>query len=79
MKQECEILGKCGFFKKYHDIKNLACRGFIRMYCRGPKMDECKRKQYLAEHGHPPDDDMLPSGDPILISKSQPPSDETHS
>ena len=78
MKEECEILNQCGFFKKYQAVKDLACRGFIRLYCRGPKMDQCKRKQYRAEHGVPPSDDMMPSGDPIMISKDAPKSDESN-
>lgn len=59
---ECELLATCGFFKKYQDTLNLACKGFIKTYCKGELMDECKRKEYRAEHGVPPEDDMLPSG-----------------
>jgi len=68
MKEECELLGVCGFFQKYQAVKDLACRGFIRLYCRGPKMDECKRKQYRREQGELPSDDMLPSGQTIVMS-----------
>ena len=59
---ECELLETCGFFKKYQESLNLACKGFIKTYCKGERMDECKRKEYRAEHGQPPQDDMLPSG-----------------
>jgi hypothetical protein len=62
---DCELLATCGFFKKYQNTKELACRGFLAQYCRGPKQDECKRKQYRQEHGKPPPDDMLPSGQVI--------------
>lgn len=62
MMKECEMLNNCGFFKKYRQTKDLACKGFMRMYCRGDKQEECKRKQYKKQHGHPPSDDMLPSG-----------------
>lgn len=65
MATECELLANCGFFRKYAKAKNLACEGFIRMYCRGAKMDECKRKQYRREHGAPPPDDMMPNGNTI--------------
>ncbi|MEW5948151.1 MAG: hypothetical protein AB1711_01915 [Thermodesulfobacteriota bacterium] len=58
----CELLEKCGFFKKYQGAKDLACRGFINQYCNGPKMNECKRKEYRKKHGTPPPDDMLPNG-----------------
>ncbi|MBD3242265.1 MAG: hypothetical protein GF331_16855 [Chitinivibrionales bacterium] len=65
MSQECERLEKCGFFKKWSVKKDLACRGFIQTYCRGEKRDQCKRKTYFNEHGAPPSDDMLPSGQMI--------------
>lgn len=59
---DCELLARCGFFKKFQNTLDLACRGFMNSYCRGPKMADCLRKQYRSEHGCPPDDDMLPSG-----------------
>ncbi|MDH3998425.1 MAG: hypothetical protein OET90_06260 [Desulfuromonadales bacterium] len=59
---DCELLDVCGFFKKYNDTINLACRGFVKTYCRGDKMNECERKKYRLEHGAPPADDMLPTG-----------------
>ncbi len=62
MAAECELLNTCGFFKKYQDTKSMACKGFIQMYCKGDKMDECKRKQYRQEHGKPPIDEMMPNG-----------------
>ena len=66
-KDQCELLEICGFFKKYQAVKDLACRGFIRLYCKGPMMDQCKRKKYREEHGFPPHDDMMPSGHDIII------------
>ena len=65
MAQECDSLPKCGFFKKYDSANNLACRGFIAQYCKGSKMDQCKRKDYKKAHGTPPPDDMMPSGQMI--------------
>ena len=59
---KCELLEKCGFFKKYQNSIDLACKGFIRMYCKGEKMIECKRMDYRKKHGAPPTDDMLPTG-----------------
>lgn len=59
---DCELLNRCGFFRKYQDTLDLACRGFMNMYCRGPKMKDCLRMRYRAEHGAPPEDDMLPTG-----------------
>jgi hypothetical protein len=60
--QECELLEECGFFKKYQATKDLACKGFIQQYCKGPKMNQCRRKEYRQAHGKPPSDDMMPNG-----------------
>ncbi len=59
---KCELLEQCGFFRKYRDTLNLACRGFIKTFCEGERMDACKRKEYRLKHGTPPPDDMMPSG-----------------
>ncbi|PLX96759.1 MAG: hypothetical protein C0621_01450 [Desulfuromonas sp.] len=59
---DCDLLEKCGFFAKYRDSLNLACRGFIKSYCTGEKMDDCERKRYRQQHGAPPVDEMLPTG-----------------
>ncbi len=56
MAQECEKLATCGFFRKYAEVKDLACRGFINQYCKGDKMDQCKRKEYSRKHGEAPSD-----------------------
>lgn len=59
---ECELLETCGFFRKYADSLDLACRGFIKSYCKGEKMDSCSRKLHRTAHGTPPENDMMPSG-----------------
>lgn len=38
------------------------------MYCQGDKQSQCKRKQFKAEHGHPPSDDMMPNGQILLVA-----------
>lgn len=65
---ECELLDKCGFFRKYQESQDMACRSFIKGYCKGDKMDDCERKKYRAQHGTAPDDDMMPTGQ--MIPKS---------
>jgi hypothetical protein len=62
METECSLLTKCGFFIKYCNTKELACRGFINQYCKGPKQYECKRLEYRNKNGVPPPDDMMPTG-----------------
>ncbi len=61
-REHCELLNDCGFFRKYQQTLDLACRGFIKVYCQGPKMDDCERKRYRAANGGPPHDDMMPNG-----------------
>jgi len=62
MPQQCELLASCGFFKANQSSNDLACKGFISQYCRGPRMAECKRKAYRQQHGAPPPDSMMPNG-----------------
>jgi hypothetical protein len=58
----CELLGTCGFFKKYEKDWSIVCKAMIRDYCTGSHMEECKRKEYRKQHGGPPVDEMLPTG-----------------
>ncbi|MEW6291364.1 MAG: hypothetical protein ACOY4W_00165 [Thermodesulfobacteriota bacterium] len=69
MSKECELISKCGFFKKYQSAKVLACKGFILNYCKGSQMNQCKRKEYRQKHGSPPSDDMMPTGQMIAGTK----------
>lgn len=65
MENECKMLATCGFFKKYQDSKELACRGFILQYCKGDKMNDCKRLEFRMKNGVPPSEDMMPNGQMI--------------
>jgi hypothetical protein len=69
MNQECELLSKCGFFNKYQETKDLACKGFIYQYCKGENIAQCKRREYRMKNGTPPSDDMMPNG--LIISASK--------
>lgn len=59
---DCPNLVNCGFCKKYNCSKDLAVKGFIAMYCKTEKQNECKRKLYKKEKGTPPPDNMMPNG-----------------
>ena len=61
-KKTCQFLDKCAFFRKYKQHLGGAYHGFVSMYCRGPKLEECKRRQFRLEKGVPPSDEMLPNG-----------------
>lgn len=60
--QECPNLAGCGFIEKYSTSKSLAVKGFIALYCKGSRQGDCKRKQFKAETGQKPPDDMMPNG-----------------
>lgn len=62
MTETCELLSTCAYFEKYKDSKMTLCQGWIRQYCQGPQMDQCKRKLYRKEHDTAPPVDMMPSG-----------------
>jgi hypothetical protein len=63
--KDCESIDRCGFFKKYQSSKVLACKGFTSLFCKGPKMNDCKRKEFRQTHGTPPPDDMMPNGQTV--------------
>ena len=62
MSNKCELLTNCGFFNKYRPVNELACKWFVKEYCLGIKMDECKRKEYRIQTGELPNDDLMPNG-----------------
>lgn len=59
---ECPNLQKCGFCKKYNRSKSLAVQGFINLYCKTEKQNECKRKAFKEKNGTLPADNMMPNG-----------------
>lgn len=66
MEQECELLERCGLFKKYQPTDDLACEWFIDKYCSGLGISRCRRKRFYAKYGIVPPDDMLPTGTMIV-------------
>jgi hypothetical protein len=67
----CQNLQECGFFAKYSVANERACDGFINMYCRGAKQNDCKRKACRQEHNAPPPDEMMPNGGRVPSSMLQ--------
>ena len=61
-KAGCEFLAGCAFFNKYKDTLGPAYDGFVALYCKGPKLEECKRRIYRISEGEPPAEEMLPNG-----------------
>jgi len=60
--KECYLLEKCGFFNKYNCRGIINCQEFIDTYCRGDKMEACRRLQYHNRYGVAPSDEMMPTG-----------------
>ena len=66
MEQECELLERCGLYRKYQPTNDLACSWFIDKYCSGLGITRCRRKQFYTKYGIVPPDDMLPTGAVIV-------------
>jgi hypothetical protein len=63
MPEKCELLEKCGFFKNYNEHAGVLERAWIRMYCESLETSEsCERKMFRKQTGHPPVDNMAPTG-----------------
>ena len=63
MDEKCELLDKCGFFKNHKGNTEVTKHGRIRLFRElKEKSEKCKRKQYRKENGHPPEDNMAPTG-----------------
>jgi hypothetical protein len=62
----CENLPYCGFIKKHGEANNLAIQGFVSLYCKGPRLIDCKRLEYIENNGAPPPEDMMPNGANIV-------------
>jgi hypothetical protein len=49
---ECEFLEKCSFVAACNEMhKENAAKGFIASFCKGPKMEQCIRKQLCLKFG----------------------------
>jgi hypothetical protein len=64
---ECAFLSRGGFFKKYLESREAACRGFISLSCRGGEMNEGKRKEFRKAHGASPPGNKLPNGQSLAL------------
>jgi hypothetical protein len=63
MREKCELLEKCGFFKNYNESTGALEKAWIRMYCESQETSEsCERKMFRKQTGRPPADNMAPTG-----------------
>lgn len=64
---ECKNLESCSFVECCKVMNRTdSVRGFIKMYCKGDKMEACKRLILLSRYGKetvPPN--MMPNGFPL--------------
>ena len=75
MTEKCELLEKCGFFKRYREqggnkeVVEEDIEAWINKYCNDiENSNNCKRKQVRNKTGKPPADNVSPEGD-ILLDK----------
>lgn len=65
--KECENLSKCSFVSccdEYH--KSTAAKGFIAMYCKGSRMEQCVRLRLCNKFGKEiVPKNMMPNGAPL--------------
>ena len=63
MTEKCELLDKCGFFLNFKGNTEVTKQNWIQVFCESKeKSENCKRKQFRKENGHPPVDNMTPTG-----------------
>ncbi|WXR61015.1 hypothetical protein WG909_12040 [Peptostreptococcaceae bacterium AGR-M142] len=64
---ECKNLNGCSFVKYCNDKdKTNSVKGFINIYCKGSRMEECERFKLCNQFGKtvvPPN--MMPNGYPL--------------
>lgn len=58
----CPVSEDCKFKKKYESDKNIQCKGFIRIYCRGGRHSDCFVRHYLRANGDWPEYTFMPNG-----------------
>ena len=65
----CENLGTCEFFKTYEKEpdRQVALKGFVNIFCKGDKQDQCVRKKVSKALGGPNfvPINMMPNGIPL--------------
>lgn len=66
MVNECRKFAKCSFLEKYKDDPAVDCQHFVDVYCKGPRMKECKRMEFLLTHCRQASEDLSPDG--VLLS-----------
>ena len=66
---DCENLATCAFFRTYQNEPGLevALKGFISLYCKGDRQDDCVRKKVSKALGGPQNvpANMMPNGTPL--------------
>lgn len=72
---DCTNISVCSFFIVYgaRDGNKTAVAGFVRLYCKGDKQDQCVRKVVSKALGgpHAVPANMLPTGLPISGTDDQ--------
>lgn len=68
MKQKCQNLEMCGFFKNFSANSQVVKNGWIKLYCDDlEKSENCARKQFRKNNGKSPADNITPTGKMLSV------------
>ena len=63
MPEKCEFLEKCGFVLNFSEHPDTIWEGWVDKFCHNLEESEtCERKKFRHRHGHPPADNIAPTG-----------------
>lgn len=63
MKDRCEHLEECGFFKRFREISEVVEKGWVNLFCqRQVNAKNCARRKFYEEKGVAPPDSLAPNG-----------------
>lgn len=62
MAQECGLFQECNFLKKIRGKEKFLYEDIVKLYCQGPGLDTCERKNFYEKYGEQPLDNLLPNG-----------------
>lgn len=60
---DCNYIGECCFFNKFHAAESLLWQSQLRTYCLGPLYQRCERRRFFLETGDCAPPHITPSGE----------------
>jgi len=62
MKQVCDLLEGCEFYRTFKKRKSLVWKNIIGTYCKGFLFKKCERRGYNMISGESPPETLSPTG-----------------